>query len=79
MLLINHCIIISKFHLTYADKELLEKEPRGEIHQEVLKRASKDLPVYTRTMSGGRALLTEPFWCVLLSDSDSWDIYVTNI
>ncbi|XP_015274232.1 PREDICTED: palmitoyltransferase ZDHHC2 [Gekko japonicus] len=41
-----------EFHLTYADKELLEREPRGETHQDVLKRAAKDLPIYTRTLSG---------------------------
>ncbi|ELW65238.1 EF-hand domain-containing family member A2 [Tupaia chinensis] len=41
-----------RFHLSYAEKELLEREPRGEAHQEVLRRAAKDLPIYTRTMSG---------------------------
>lgn len=41
-----------EFHLSYAEKELLEREPRGEAHQEVLRRAAKDLPIYTRTMSG---------------------------
>ncbi|XP_048365644.1 palmitoyltransferase ZDHHC2 isoform X2 [Sphaerodactylus townsendi] len=57
-----------EFHLTYADKELLEREPRGEIHQEVLKRAAKDLPIYTRTMSGAirycdRCQLIKPDRC----------------
>ncbi|XP_053141527.1 palmitoyltransferase ZDHHC2-like [Hemicordylus capensis] len=41
-----------EFHLTYAGKELLERESRSETHQEVLKRLAKDLPIYTRTMSG---------------------------
>ncbi|KAH0509933.1 Palmitoyltransferase ZDHHC2 [Microtus ochrogaster] len=41
-----------EFHLSYAEKELLEREPRGEAHQEVLRRAAKDLPISTRTMSG---------------------------
>ncbi|PKU31696.1 palmitoyltransferase zdhhc2 [Limosa lapponica baueri] len=41
-----------EFHLSYSDKESLEREPRGESQQEVLRRAAKDLPIYTRTMSG---------------------------
>lgn len=44
---------VPQFHLSYAEKELLEREPRGEAHQEILRRAAKDLPIYTRTMSGG--------------------------
>uniref|UniRef100_F7AXP5 Palmitoyltransferase n=1 Tax=Monodelphis domestica TaxID=13616 RepID=F7AXP5_MONDO len=47
-----------EFHLSYAEKELLEREPRGETHQEILKRAAKDLPIYTRTMSGVWAFLS---------------------
>ncbi|XP_069056717.1 palmitoyltransferase ZDHHC2 isoform X2 [Pleurodeles waltl] len=57
-----------EFHLSYSDKELLEREPRGESQQEVLRRAAKDLPVYTRTMSGAirycdRCLLVKPDRC----------------
>uniref|UniRef100_A0A8C0S2B6 Palmitoyltransferase n=1 Tax=Canis lupus familiaris TaxID=9615 RepID=A0A8C0S2B6_CANLF len=33
-----------EFHLSYAEKELLEREPRGEAHQEVLRRAAKIFP-----------------------------------
>ncbi|KAB0352465.1 hypothetical protein FD754_017322, partial [Muntiacus muntjak] len=56
------------FHLSYAEKELLEREPRGEAHQEVLRRAAKDLPIYTRTMSGAirycdRCQLIKPDRC----------------
>ncbi|XP_008109923.1 palmitoyltransferase ZDHHC2 isoform X2 [Anolis carolinensis] len=57
-----------EFHLTYAHKEFLEKEPRSEIHQEILRRAAKDLPIYTRTMSGAirycdRCQLVKPDRC----------------
>uniref|UniRef100_A0A8C5LZW9 Palmitoyltransferase n=1 Tax=Leptobrachium leishanense TaxID=445787 RepID=A0A8C5LZW9_9ANUR len=57
-----------EFHLSYADKELLEREPRGESQQEVLRRLAKDLPVYTRTMSGAirycdRCQLVKPDRC----------------
>ncbi|GAB1293112.1 Palmitoyltransferase ZDHHC2 [Apodemus speciosus] len=50
------------------EKELLEREPRGEAHQEVLRRAAKDLPIYTRTMSGAirycdRCQLIKPDRC----------------
>ncbi|XP_078534263.1 palmitoyltransferase ZDHHC2 isoform X2 [Lissotriton helveticus] len=57
-----------EFHLSYSDKELLEREPRGESQQEVLRRVAKDLPVYTRTMSGAirycdRCQLVKPDRC----------------
>ncbi|KAM7110838.1 palmitoyltransferase ZDHHC2 isoform 1-T1 [Molossus nigricans] len=57
-----------EFHLSYAEKESLEREPRGEAHQEVLRRAAKDLPIYTRTMSGAirycdRCQLVKPDRC----------------
>ncbi|XP_008568772.1 PREDICTED: palmitoyltransferase ZDHHC2 [Galeopterus variegatus] len=57
-----------EFHLSYAEKELLEREPRGEAHQEVLRRAARDLPIYTRTMSGAirycdRCQLIKPDRC----------------
>ncbi|XP_060634545.2 palmitoyltransferase ZDHHC2 [Anolis sagrei] len=57
-----------EFHLTYAQKEFLNKEPRSEIHQEILRRAAKDLPIYTRTMSGAirycdRCQLVKPDRC----------------
>ncbi|NXW23158.1 ZDHC2 Palmitoyltransferase, partial [Circaetus pectoralis] len=56
------------FHLSYSDKESLEREPRGESQQEVLRRAAKDLPIYTRTMSGAirycdRCHLVKPDRC----------------
>lgn len=43
----------TQFHLSYSDKELLEREDRGESQQEILRRIAKDLPIYTRTNSGG--------------------------
>uniref|UniRef100_A0A8C5WXF6 Palmitoyltransferase n=1 Tax=Laticauda laticaudata TaxID=8630 RepID=A0A8C5WXF6_LATLA len=57
-----------EFHLSYSDKELMEREPRNETHQEVLKRAAKDLPISTRTMSGAirycdRCQLIKPDRC----------------
>ncbi|XP_009069257.1 PREDICTED: palmitoyltransferase ZDHHC2-like, partial [Acanthisitta chloris] len=57
-----------EFHLSYSDKESLEREPRGESQQEVLRRAAKDLPIYTRTMSGAirycdRCHLVKPDRC----------------
>ncbi|XP_064367170.1 palmitoyltransferase ZDHHC2 isoform X3 [Dromaius novaehollandiae] len=57
-----------EFHLSYSDKESLEREPRGESQQEVLRRAAKDLPIYTRTMSGAirycdRCQLVKPDRC----------------
>ncbi|XP_014450456.2 palmitoyltransferase ZDHHC2 [Alligator mississippiensis] len=57
-----------EFHLSYAHKELLEREPRGEVQQDALRRAAKDLPIYTRTMSGAirycdRCQLVKPDRC----------------
>uniref|UniRef100_A0A6I8PUQ6 Palmitoyltransferase n=1 Tax=Xenopus tropicalis TaxID=8364 RepID=A0A6I8PUQ6_XENTR len=57
-----------EFHLSYSDKELLEREPRGESQQDILRRLAKDLPVYTRTMSGAirycdRCQLVKPDRC----------------
>lgn len=57
-----------QFHLSYSDKELLEREDRGESQQEILRRIAKDLPIYTRTMSGGTALSTSLCEPVRLSD-----------
>lgn len=48
-----HVYVYQQFHLSYSDKELLERVDRGESQQEILRRIVKDLPVYTRTMSGG--------------------------
>lgn len=45
----------TKFCLSYSDKELLEREDRGESQQEILRRIAKELPIYTRTNSGGRS------------------------
>uniref|UniRef100_H3AQ09 Palmitoyltransferase n=2 Tax=Latimeria chalumnae TaxID=7897 RepID=H3AQ09_LATCH len=57
-----------EFHLSYADREQLEREERGEAQQEVLRRVAKDLPIYTRTMSGAirycdRCQLVKPDRC----------------
>uniref|UniRef100_A0A8C4RGI1 Palmitoyltransferase n=1 Tax=Erpetoichthys calabaricus TaxID=27687 RepID=A0A8C4RGI1_ERPCA len=57
-----------EFHLSYADKELMERVDRGESQQELLRRIAKDLPVYTRTMSGAirycdRCQLVKPDRC----------------
>uniref|UniRef100_A0A8C5P8I9 Palmitoyltransferase n=1 Tax=Leptobrachium leishanense TaxID=445787 RepID=A0A8C5P8I9_9ANUR len=67
-----------EFHLSYADKELLEREPRGESQQEVLRRLAKDLPVYTRTMSGAirycdRCQLVKPDRCHHCSVCDKYE------
>ncbi|NXT22571.1 ZDH20 Palmitoyltransferase, partial [Syrrhaptes paradoxus] len=40
-----------EFCLSKADKEQYEKEERPESQQEILKRAAKDLPIYTTTAS----------------------------
>uniref|UniRef100_A0A8C7DDE0 Palmitoyltransferase n=1 Tax=Oncorhynchus kisutch TaxID=8019 RepID=A0A8C7DDE0_ONCKI len=59
---------LKEFHLSYSDKELLEREDRGESQQEILRRIAKDLPIYTRTMSGAirfcdRCQLVKPDRC----------------
>lgn len=59
---------LKEFHLSYSDKELLDRPDRGESQQEILKRTSKDLPIYTRTMSGAirfcdRCQLVKPDRC----------------
>ncbi|XP_063045430.1 palmitoyltransferase ZDHHC2 isoform X2 [Engraulis encrasicolus] len=59
---------LKEFHLSYCDKELMDKADRGESQQEILKRIIKDLPVYTRTMSGAirfcdRCILVKPDRC----------------
>uniref|UniRef100_A0A3P8WTD5 Palmitoyltransferase n=1 Tax=Cynoglossus semilaevis TaxID=244447 RepID=A0A3P8WTD5_CYNSE len=56
------------FHLSYSDKELLEREDRGESQQEILRRIAKNLPIYTRTNSGAirfcdRCQLLKPDRC----------------
>ena len=43
----------TKFHLSPSDKELLEREDREESQQEILRGIAKELPIYTRTNSGG--------------------------
>lgn len=53
----------TKFHLSHADKELLQREDREESQQEILRRIGKDLPIYTRTNSGGAAQYTALMWC----------------
>jgi len=40
--------------LSKADKEQYEKEERPECQQEILRRAAKDLPIYTTTASRGK-------------------------
>ncbi|TNN51859.1 Palmitoyltransferase ZDHHC2 [Liparis tanakae] len=56
------------FHLSSSDKELLEREDRGESQQEILRRIARDLPIYTRTNSGAirfcdRCQLLKPDRC----------------
>ncbi|KAF2973724.1 hypothetical protein EK904_004566, partial [Melospiza melodia maxima] len=41
----------NEFCLTKLDKEQYERETRPEIQQEILRRAAKDLPIYTTTAS----------------------------
>lgn len=45
-----------QFCLSKTDKEQYEKEERPESQQEILRRAAKDLPVYTTTTSRGKPL-----------------------
>eukprot|EP00064_Thunnus_orientalis_P015355 superscaffoldBa00002834_g15407 len=59
---------LKEFHLSFSDKELLEREDRGESQQEILRRIAKDLPIYTRTNSGAirfcdRCQLLKPDRC----------------
>ncbi|XP_068596272.1 palmitoyltransferase ZDHHC2 [Brachionichthys hirsutus] len=59
---------LKEFHLPCTDKELLEREDRGESQQEILRRRAKGLPIYTRTNSGAirfcdRCQLLKPDRC----------------
>ncbi|XP_077433449.1 palmitoyltransferase ZDHHC2 isoform X1 [Vanacampus margaritifer] len=59
---------LREFCLSYSDKELLEREDRGESQQEILRRIAKELPIYTRTNSGAirfcdRCKLLKPDRC----------------
>lgn len=46
-----------QFCLSKSDKEQYEREERQEIQQEILKRAAKDLPIYTTTATKGAFFL----------------------
>uniref|UniRef100_A0A672HQL9 Palmitoyltransferase n=1 Tax=Salarias fasciatus TaxID=181472 RepID=A0A672HQL9_SALFA len=66
---------LKEFHLSHSDKELLEREDRGESQQEILRRIARDLPIYTRTNSGGTAGTAAAVWtrrsaaqCILKMD-----------
>lgn len=50
-----------QFSLPRAEKELYEREERAEAQQEILKKVARNLPVYTRTAGGGKALDTVVF------------------
>ncbi|XP_048851832.1 palmitoyltransferase ZDHHC2-like isoform X2 [Brienomyrus brachyistius] len=59
---------LKEFHLSHADRELLEREDRAVSTQELLRRIAKDLPIYTRTPSGAirycdRCQLVKPDRC----------------
>ncbi|XP_072563692.1 palmitoyltransferase ZDHHC2 isoform X3 [Paramormyrops kingsleyae] len=59
---------LKEFHLSHADRELLEREDRGLSMQELLRRIAKDLPICTRTPSGAirycdRCQLVKPDRC----------------
>lgn len=59
---------LKEFHLSYSDKEQLERVEKGEPQQEILRRIVKDLPIYTRTTSGAirvcdRCILLKPDRC----------------
>uniref|UniRef100_A0A1A8NQ63 Palmitoyltransferase n=1 Tax=Nothobranchius pienaari TaxID=704102 RepID=A0A1A8NQ63_9TELE len=59
---------LKEFQLSHSDKELLEREDRGESQQEILRRIATDLPIYTRTNSGAirfceRCQLLKPDRC----------------
>ncbi|KAA8588538.1 hypothetical protein FQN60_009883, partial [Etheostoma spectabile] len=67
-LILTTALRLCRFHLSYSDKELLEREDRGESQQEILRRIAKDLPIYTRTNSGAirfcdRCQLLKPDRC----------------
>lgn len=49
----------AQFHLSHTDKELLKQEDRAESQQEILRRIAKDLPISTRTTSGGELSLQD--------------------
>lgn len=53
VLIPSFCLFPSQFCLSKADKEQYEKEERPESQQEILRRAAKDLPIYTTTASRG--------------------------
>ncbi|KAF4791730.1 Palmitoyltransferase ZDHHC2 [Turdus rufiventris] len=57
---VTQLCLLTMTNIGEKDKESLEREPRGESQQEVLRRAAKDLPIYTRTMSGD-IYMTMPF------------------
>ncbi|TSP25393.1 Palmitoyltransferase ZDHHC2 [Bagarius yarrelli] len=50
---------LKQFHLSHTDKELLKQEDRAESQQEILRRIAKDLPISTRTTSGGELSLQD--------------------
>ncbi|OXB81370.1 UNVERIFIED_CONTAM: hypothetical protein H355_001587 [Colinus virginianus] len=63
----------NEFCLSKADKEQYEKEERPESQQEILRRAAKDLPIYTTTASRGEIYFCVPedasvMQCVLKMD-----------
>ncbi|XP_078254120.1 palmitoyltransferase ZDHHC2 [Rhinoraja longicauda] len=57
-----------EFHLSYTDREQIERGDRGEGQQEVFRRMAKELPIDTRTLSGAirycdRCQLVKPDRC----------------
>uniref|UniRef100_A0A3Q4B5L1 Palmitoyltransferase n=1 Tax=Mola mola TaxID=94237 RepID=A0A3Q4B5L1_MOLML len=59
---------LKEFQMSHSDKELLQREDRGESQQEILRRLAKDLPIYSRTNSGAirfcdRCQLLKPDRC----------------
>ncbi|KAG8584795.1 hypothetical protein GDO81_004768 [Engystomops pustulosus] len=64
-----------EFCLSKSDKELYEKEERQEYQQEILRRAAKDLPIYTTTATNAiryceRCQLIKPDRCHHCSTCD---------
>lgn len=81
----NVCFFVFsfQFHLSHVDKELLEREDRRESQQEILRRIAKDLPIYTRTMSGGGLFSlssAHPDFCqdIIVSGSNSESVTVRS-
>lgn len=55
---VKACLLCFQFHLSYTDKERYENEERPEVQKQMLVDMAKKLPVYTRTGSGGKFIIS---------------------